>query len=208
MHFVSLYAARGSRLCKLGYNSSESCDQFQLGEMIKFLTRKGLLNLVPFQAVSPDDPDFVWPAAYSGDITDLIADLRAWPEYQIDGNHRHCGGRVRVIPSLKYVQDCIQQGAGVKTHLWKTDRAAHTWDISRSPPGNKRPFVVDGKNVGEKQRIFDFPNTSSEVAAGSWDKTNSEEATKLLFTAEKWIWTPEKEPESDRLRPSGLAFKF
>jgi len=208
MHFVGLYAARGSRLCKLGYNSSESCDQFQLGEMIRFLTRKGLLNLVPFQAVSPDDPDFIWPQAYSGDIADLIADLRAWPEYQIDGNHRHCGARVKMIPSLKYVQDCIQQGAGIRINLWRADRAAHTWNISQSTPGSKEPFVVGGEIVGEKIRVFDFTASFSEVAAGSWDRSHTDEAAKRLFTAEKWVWTPEKEEESDRLRPSGLAFKF
>lgn len=208
MHFVGLYAARGSRLCKLGYNSSESCDQFQLGEMIKFLTRKGLLNLIPFQAVSVDHPEFVWPQAYSGEISDLIADLRAWPEYQIDGNHRHCGARVKMIPSLKYVHDCIEQGSGMKIKLWKTDRAGHSWIIPKSTPGNKKPFVVGGEVVGEKMRVFDFPTISSDIDINSWDKSHTEEAAKVLFSAEKWIWTPEKEEESNRLVPSGRAFKF
>ena len=208
MHFVGLYVARGARLCKLGYNSSESCDQFQLGEMIKFLTRKGLLNLVPFQTVLPDDPDFIWPQAYSGDVADLIADLRAWPEYQIDGNHRHCGARVKVIPTLKYVYDCIQQGAGIKINIWRTDRAAHTWIIPQSTPGKKLPFVVGGEPVGDNKKIFDFTAASSEGAMGNWDRSHTDEAAKLLFTAEKWVWTPEKEEESNRLRPNGFAFKF
>jgi len=68
--------------------------------------------------------------------------------------------------------------------------------------------VVGGEIVGEKIRVFDFTASFSEVAAGSWDRSHTDEAAKRLFTAEKWVWTPEKEEESDRLRPSGLAFKF
>ncbi|KAG9243295.1 hypothetical protein BJ878DRAFT_125725 [Calycina marina] len=209
MHFVQLYLARGIRLCKLGYTSSESCDQFQLGEIIKFLTRKGLLNLVPFQAVSSDDPTYVWPEAYSGDIETLIAELRAWPEYQIDGNHRHCGARVKMLPALKYVYDCIQKGAGMKITSWKNDRSEHSWMVPRSIPSNKStPFVVGNEIVGEGYTVFDFTKASSGADTRNWERSNSDRVAKLLFTARRWIWSPEKEEESKILRPNGLAFKF
>jgi hypothetical protein len=83
--FLTLYSSR-DRQCKLGYDSSSSCDSFQLGEMIKFLTKKNLLSLVPFQ----ENPDYIWPEAYNGDVDYLISILRQCPSYQIDHNHAHC----------------------------------------------------------------------------------------------------------------------
>jgi hypothetical protein len=59
--------------------------------MVKFLTKKGLLSLVPFQSVSPEDSDYIWPEAYSGDVDYLINMLRQCPSYQIDHNHGRCG---------------------------------------------------------------------------------------------------------------------
>ncbi|KAH8599596.1 hypothetical protein B0O99DRAFT_724209, partial [Bisporella sp. PMI_857] len=100
VHFLSLYTSR-KRQCRFGYDSSPACDSFQLGEMVKFLTRKALLSLVPFQAVSPDDLDHFEPRTYDGSIDELIGTLRAWPEHQVDQNHKHCGPRVTIMPILK-----------------------------------------------------------------------------------------------------------
>ncbi|KAK3490247.1 uncharacterized protein B0T23DRAFT_381361 [Neurospora hispaniola] len=50
----ALQAAAQGRQCKLGYESSASCDSYQLGEMIRFLCTKGLLALVDFSPSSFD----------------------------------------------------------------------------------------------------------------------------------------------------------
>jgi hypothetical protein len=84
--FLTRYSSSKDRQCKLGYDSSSSCDSFQLGEMIKFLTKKKLLSLVPFQ----EDPDYILPETYNGDLDYLITILRQCPSYQIDHNHAHC----------------------------------------------------------------------------------------------------------------------
>lgn len=131
MSFIALYSSR-TRQCALGYDSSGACDSFQLGEMIKFLAKKELLFLVPFQSVSPEDPDYIWPQAYTSDIDHLIGLLRQCPPYQIDHNHSHCGLRVRILPALDYIKDCIEAGIGINPLRWKADRATQTWTIDRS----------------------------------------------------------------------------
>lgn len=50
----ALQAAAQGRQCKMGYESSMSCDSYQLGEMIRFLCTKGLLSLVDFSPMSFD----------------------------------------------------------------------------------------------------------------------------------------------------------
>ncbi|KAK1778469.1 hypothetical protein QBC45DRAFT_328246 [Copromyces sp. CBS 386.78] len=50
----ALQAAAQGRQCKLGYESSMSCDSYQLGEMIRFLCTKGLFALVDFSPMSFD----------------------------------------------------------------------------------------------------------------------------------------------------------
>lgn len=50
----ALQAAAQGRQCKLGYESSASCDSYQLGEMIRFLCTKGLFSLVDFSPASFD----------------------------------------------------------------------------------------------------------------------------------------------------------
>jgi hypothetical protein len=55
--------------------------------MVKFLTKKGLLSLVPFQSGSTEDLEYIWPEAYNGDVDYLIGLLRQCPSYQIDHNH-------------------------------------------------------------------------------------------------------------------------
>lgn len=50
----ALQAAAQGRQCKLGYESSASCDSYQLGEMIRFLCTKGLFSLVDFSPMSFD----------------------------------------------------------------------------------------------------------------------------------------------------------
>jgi hypothetical protein len=155
--------------------------------MIKFLTRKGLLSLIPFQAVSPEDPSYVWPEPYMGDIEHLIGLLRQCPSYQLDKNHSHCGLRSKILPALEYIRDCIDTGIGIKFMRWRTDRAAHTWFRPKPTTGRSRkPFVM-----GDEDNIdtFDFAKSKSgmELGASSFNVDNS---AKSMFAAKRWTWTP------------------
>ncbi|KAL6720515.1 hypothetical protein ACLMJK_002439 [Lecanora helva] len=70
-HFINLYSSRQPQ-CKLGYDSSPRCDSYQLGEIIRFFTRKGLLRIESAFAPTPDeglDP-------YVGSVDDVIGRLR------------------------------------------------------------------------------------------------------------------------------------
>ncbi|KAB8300115.1 hypothetical protein EYC80_000345 [Monilinia laxa] len=208
-YFLSLYTSRTLQ-CKLGYDSSTACDSFQLGEMVKFLTRKNLLSLIPFQAVSPEDPEFIWPEAYSGDIEQLLTLLRQCPSYQIDKNHGHCGLRSKLLPALDYINDCIDGGVGIKVQLWKTERSTQTW-IPNSPIENnstKKAFVVAGKAVGDEtpERVFDFKNLSREDLMLGARALGVDRTAKKLFLAEKWNWTREVETEKEKERMSKSSF--
>jgi hypothetical protein len=85
-HFVSLYSSR-ERQCRLGYDSSAACDSFQLGEMIRFFSRIGLLQIKStiFDVSEAPEP-------YEGDMFTLIDSMRQVPEYQLPF-HSHCGVR-------------------------------------------------------------------------------------------------------------------
>jgi hypothetical protein len=169
--------------------------------MIKFMSKKDLLSLVPFQAVSPEDPDYIWPDAYSGDVEHLIGLLRQIPEYQIDKNHNHCGVRVKILPALRYIKDCMDTGIGIKVMLWKSDRAIQTWISSKPTHGKgRKPFVVAGEAVGEQGGFFDFTNVGPmELGANAF---NTDKTAKTLFTADRRKWTLEKGEESTRLKSS------
>ncbi|TVY58316.1 hypothetical protein LCER1_G000514 [Lachnellula cervina] len=201
---LGLYASK-DRQCQLGYDSSAACDSFQLGEMIKFLTKKDLLSLVPFQAVSPEDHDYIWPDAYSGDIENLIGLLRQCPSYQINQYHSYCGLRTKLLPALDYIKNCIETGVGIKFGRSKTDWVNDSWSTSSSTASKKKAFWVGGGNgdevdvAGGKPNTFDFSSVKSRAAWGSND-LGADKSAKALFTAEKWSWIREQESENRMLK--------
>ncbi|KAI9646616.1 hypothetical protein NHQ30_004612 [Ciborinia camelliae] len=207
-YFLSLYTSR-TQQCKLGYDSSAACDSFQLGEMVKFFTRKNLLSLIPFQAVSPEDPEFIWPEAYTGDIEQLFILLRECPSYQIDKNHGHCGLRNKLLPALDYIKDCLD-GVGIKVQLWKTERSTQTWVPSSSANNSstKKAFVVGGKAVGDatQVKLFDIKSLSREDLMFGGRALGVDQAAKKLFLAEKWNWTREVQTEKEKERMSKPSF--
>ncbi|KAF7957785.1 hypothetical protein EAE96_003355 [Botrytis aclada] len=205
--FLSLYTSR-TRQCKLGYDSSAACDSFQLGEMIKFLMRRDLLSLIPFQAVSPEDPEFIWPESYTGDIEHLVALLRECPSYQIDKNHGHCGLRNKLLPALSYIKDCIDGGIGIKSKLWKTERSNQTWISSPSTDISKKAFVVGGKAVGDDrpEKFFDFKSLNREDLTSGGRSLGVDKAAKRLFLADKWDWIREVETEKEKERMAKSSF--
>lgn len=90
---LSLYTEKGTRHCKLGYDTSPQCDSFQLGEFVKFLTRCGTLS---FGAV----PKLV----KHRNVNALLDSLRQCPSYQLDPNHAHCGPRKSFVAGLEHIE--------------------------------------------------------------------------------------------------------
>jgi hypothetical protein len=179
--------------------------------MIKFLTKKSLLSLIPFQCVPLEDPDYIWPDAYMGDIENLIGLLRQCPSYQIDKNHSHCGLRSKILPALEYIRDCVDTGISIKVTRWKSDRSSQTWIMPKTSNANgnrRKPFTVGGEAVGEESaRSFDFTKARSEMEFGA-NTFNVDKSAKKLFASEKWVWTVEREEESTRLPKSSPSLRF
>ena len=162
--------------------------------MVKFLTKKGLLSLVPFQSFSPDDPEYIWPEAYTGDIDYLIGLLKQCPSYQIDKHHSHCGLRTKLLPALKYINTCLGMGLGVKLVRSKTGASFESW----IPEGTQKPkqFWVGagkGEDVDVSGNGKNFSLAKADTIAVHSSSAAAEKATKDLFTADKWNWITEPE---------------
>lgn len=171
--------------------------------MIKFLTKKDLLSLVPIQAVSPEDSDYIWPDAYAGDIETLIGLLRQCPSYQINQYHSHCGLRTKLLPALDYIKSCIETGVGVRFGRSKSDWVSDSWSVKGST-GFKKSFWVadsDGEEVdvtAGKKNIFNFATVKSKAGWGMND-LGAEKSAKALFTAGDWNWIREQDSEYRKL---------
>ncbi|KAH8812020.1 hypothetical protein F5884DRAFT_299568 [Xylogone sp. PMI_703] len=207
-HFLGLYTSR-TRQCSLGYDSSAACDSYQLGEMIKFFTNKDILSLVPVSATNPEDPNYVWPDAYSGDIEGLIGIMRQCPGYQIDKNHSHCGLRTRILPALDYIQNCIDAGIGIQALKWKTDRPSQTWVREKVAKGNrKKAFVVGDKAVGLDKQVFEFKGRSARGNDLRFNSMGSDKLARELFTADSWNWSATGEEDPIRLPKTSPSLRF
>ncbi|KAN0098524.1 hypothetical protein V8E51_014187 [Hyaloscypha variabilis] len=195
--FLTIYSSSRDRQCKLGYDSSSACDSFQLGEMVKFLTKKGLLSLIPFQSVPPEDSEYIWPEAYSGDVDYLINMLRQCPSYQIDHNHGHCGLRTKLLPALDF--DVRATGLGIRLTPSKNGPVFDSW-VPQSTP-KKSFYVADEKGqdvdvAGSSSKEFQFALVRSKMVWATGNNSNMEKSAKALFTAEKWDWVTEPESNS------------
>ncbi|KAH7128827.1 hypothetical protein B0J11DRAFT_431989 [Dendryphion nanum] len=130
-HFLRLYSS-GERQCKLGYDTSAQCDSFQLGEMVRFLSK---IKTIRMQGLIYDASE---PTHYSGDIDRLIDSLRQTSSYQIDRNHAHCGLRVRIIPLLDLIQSHISletgsPDVGICADCWNHNRRLYAWSFVKRP---------------------------------------------------------------------------
>lgn len=168
-HFLALYTSN-KRQCNHFYDSSIACDSFQLGEMIKFLTRKGLLILV-----SPLSSDEEYPGDYNGDVENLLTVLRQCPSYQIDQNHIRCGLRTRIIPALDYIQAMLSSNIGINSRSWRVDRKGSSWATMK-----------DGEPFRFTRTISGDPRLRMEGFL------LAEKYAKALFTASQWDWSPEE----------------
>ena len=115
-HFIDIYIQKPQ--CKLGYGSSPQCDSFQLGEIIRFLTRKGTITMESTISPTLDEPE-----PFNGSIYDILSQLRTCPSYQLE-SHAHCGLRSRLLPIL--------DGLGIRRvamclECWSRGRAQESW---------------------------------------------------------------------------------
>lgn len=143
-HFLKLYA-HGERQCKLGYDSSPQCDSFQLGEMVRFFHRLDLLPLTGSVLSATE------PTRYQGDIDRLVDSLRQCPEYQVDGNHKHCGLRERLLPLLEVVQnhlalDVNNLDIGICLDCWQARRHEYSWSEAKRPVAWSRQSLQRGSS--------------------------------------------------------------
>ena len=178
-HFIRLYTSR-TRQCKLGYDSSSSCDSYQLGEAMKFLSGKGLLSFVDFSPGSLDAlPD---PAAM--DINRLLATLKQCPSYQIDKNHTNCGFRTRILPIVEYIQSMLSSNVvSISRNEWKKDKDGSSWASSH----DRNP------GAGESDKTFSFTRSvASDTRLRYEGAMASDRMARALFTATSWDWTPEQ----------------
>ena len=120
--FLAEYTS-GKRQCRLGYDSSAACDSFQLGEMIRFFSRRDLLSLrssIPGQDYS---------APYAGALQELFKVLKQSRTYQLDSNHVHCGLRTAFIPRLEVIESIATQSSkmGICLTCWNNDKSQYSW---------------------------------------------------------------------------------
>lgn len=159
-HFVALYTSRQPQ-CRYGYLTSKNCDSFQLGEMIYFLSRKGLLRIESAFGLSPDDST----TYYNGSIEDIIAKLRECPSYKLDEYHQHCGLRTRMLPILDTL--FLRNQVYICLDCWKADKSRESW--ADKPVGGKWSWIP-GRRTG-----------------GNGCQVHGE--AKAMFTAETRNWT-------------------
>ncbi|KAI3323915.1 hypothetical protein HD806DRAFT_77854 [Xylariaceae sp. AK1471] len=182
-HFLTLYtSSRSARQCKLGYDSSVSCDSYQLGEMFKFLTNKNLLFIVDF---SPGSLDSIADTSLLP-VDNVLSTLRQCPGYQIDKNHTNCGLRTRMLPILDFVQGLLSANSiPVSQTAWKSNRSAHAW-----MPATENDSKMNGHADDDRQ----FRYTRSLAVDQRLRFENAMGADKFardVFTASSWDWTAE-----------------
>ncbi|KAI0451890.1 hypothetical protein F5B21DRAFT_516421 [Xylaria acuta] len=196
-HFLLLYtSSRGARQqCKLGYDSSVACDSYQLGEMFKFLTNRGLLSLADFSPASLDAIAVADADAALLPVDGVLATLRQCPGYQIDKNHTNCGLRTRMLPILDFVQGLLSASSvPVSRAAWKGNRAAHAW------MPNAEPKKMNGGGVGGvgardgdgNERSFRFTRALAADQRLRFENTmGADKFARDVFTATSWDWTAE-----------------
>lgn len=199
-HFLRLYTSR-ARQCTLGYESSRSCDSYQLGEMVTFLSSRGLLSLVDFSGRSTTD-DVGLDGGGGGirdyatdNIADILADLRECPSYQIDQHHRNCGLRTRLLPILDHIQAMLASNAvAVSRPAWSRDREAASW---RRPEGSG----LDERD--ETKKVYRFTRSmAGDMRLRHEGSLAVDGRARALFTADAWDWTAE---DRDEPREAGMG---
>jgi hypothetical protein len=172
-YYLRLYTS-GDRQCKLGYDSSLACDSFQLGQMVRFLSRIETLRL---QSTIFDTGE---GSLYTGSIDRLIESLRKCPEYQLDSNHAHCGLRTRLIPLLDWIQFWLEKDRGspdlgLCAQCWKIRKSDYAWLDA------KRPLIWQRSDSSVNTARMRRPATTGECSHRQFE-------VREMFTAVDRRW--------------------
>lgn len=162
-HMVDLYIFEPNQ-CRYGYDSSPACNYYQLGQMVRFFRRTNTLELESSLYSAGQS------IACNRNIVEVIAALRACPEYQIDENHKHCGIRNRFVAALQTIAP--EEQAGICGHCWRDDAGRESWE--RNPEGAEWRYV---------------PRTEPMHSSHSHDGCLAHRKAKAMYTAKSRDWT-------------------
>lgn len=173
-YFLRLYSSR-ERQCQLGYDSSASCDSYQLGELVKFLSTHDYLFPLDFSATHL--PDAIVKYATT-DIRSLISGLKYAPSYQIDRHHTSCGPRRHISPILDFIQTMLTSSAISIGPAWRKESTSMTW-------------VRDAE--ADEGKIFRFTRSmAANTQPGQPFYIGPDRLALALFTARDWDWLPKE----------------
>lgn len=175
--FVRLYSSR-ERQCRLGYDSSPSCDSFQLGEIVKFLSNSALLFLVDF---GPDALSDV-PETWNYDIVSIVDKLKQCPSYQVDKNHTKCGMRTRIMPILSVLEMMVSEDAlAILLVSWQRRHGA-------SNPGSWLDAARARREDRTREDGFRWSRRYTAMAEGRSPTFGGSKLVLDIFTATTWDW--------------------
>lgn len=179
-YFIQLYSSN-ERQCKLGYDSSPQCDSFQLGEMVRFLTRNKLVDWSG-KLLGKDTTS----TSFTLSLDHVLDTLRKCPSYQIDRNHAHCGLRSRLMPLLELIEPYISSNSrmteiGICGDCWRRTRHEYSWAEAKPP-------VSWSRDAASRSNVVRHMN-------GHGDRClQSHIAVRDMFTAVTRDWTTQDGP--------------
>lgn len=135
-HMIDLYIFEPNQ-CRYGYDSSPACNSYQLGQMVRFFRRT---NTLEFESTLYTAGESI---PCKRNILEVIAALRACPEYQIDENHKHCGIRKKFVSALQGIAP--EEQAGICARCWSEDAAGESWE--KHPAGGAWEYMPNAEPV-------------------------------------------------------------
>ncbi|KAK4453699.1 hypothetical protein QBC34DRAFT_191383 [Podospora aff. communis PSN243] len=176
-HFLGLYTSK-QRQCKLGYDSSASCDSFQLGEMMKFFLSHNLISLMDFSPSSLEETPLQDHFA-TVDVHAIVNLLKQVGGYQIDKHHTNCGLRTRITPVMMYVGTMLSSNVvAIQRAAWKKQRDVTSWVSEREGQVEEKVFRFTRSLLGDQRLRYEGAMAADRMA-------------RSLFTAGRWDWSPE-----------------
>ena len=162
--------------CRLGYDSSPACNTYQLGQMVRFFRRTNTLKFDSMLHTTDQD------LPSSRNILEILASLRACPDYQIDANHMHCGIRNKFLAALRTIVP--EQQVGICGRCWREDSRKESWE----------------KNPHDGEWRYMSHRTATAQSSSSLDGCSVHRNAKAMYTAESrdWRYQLPLPPETER----------
>lgn len=152
--------------CRFGYDSSLACNYYQLGQTVRFFRRTRTLRFESMLQSSEES------TLCHRNILEIIATLKACPEYQIDSNHKHCGIRNKFMEALRSIVP--EHQVGICGRCWGNDATKESWG--------------DSPECGEWKYRFPFHSQPSQ-SSNRPDGCSVHRNAKTMYTAKSRDWT-------------------